>query len=113
MLTAYLSSPQQGLQEITTFQKGCWVNLVAPTEAEIKRVMPPSQEPIKRARTTAPEKFGNSITSVVNVIKGNGAEVGCNWLCFAAISVSFLFTRCGVIPIIIVCIGVNYLYSTF
>lgn len=39
MLTAYLSSPSQELQEVTTFQKGCWVNLVAPTEAEINRVI--------------------------------------------------------------------------
>lgn len=39
MLTIYLSPQDNEVRQIDSFQKGCWINLINPTEAEINSVV--------------------------------------------------------------------------
>lgn len=46
MLNIYVSKPDGQLEELTDIQNGCWINMVAPTEEEIRFVSDQLQVPI-------------------------------------------------------------------
>jgi magnesium transporter len=80
MITIYKTTPE-GLQEIHTFEKDCWVNIVDPTKDELERIVQELQVPLdfltdpldidERARIEAED---NVVLSVLRIPQFEGAD---------------------------------------
>ncbi|AIE61281.1 magnesium transporter CorA family protein [Bacillus methanolicus] len=74
MLKIYLTDEHGILQEITEITKGCWINLVSPTEQEISHVANKLQipldflkDPLDEEERSRIEKDDNNILIIVNI----------------------------------------------
>jgi magnesium transporter len=74
MLKIYFSDPQGQLQEVDEFVKGCWINLIHPTDEEIERVVQslniPAyflRDPLDEEERSRIEKEDGSLLIIVDI----------------------------------------------